>query len=167
MVEIEISLFETLDEVSKLLEDNETEEEEEFVLRMHKVVSNLKTFIENFFLQFFNYGFELEIEGITEEDLSIIEECFSDSKDSPKNMIASFKEAMEVLGDIGTAVYLDPPIDEDIYQAYMIFLPKLFASFKKDEHVLTERIENYGRIKVRMDGILSKIGILKEQRKLS
>ena len=167
--EIEISLFDTLDEVSKLLEINENEEEnEELVLRMHNIETNLETFIENFFLQFFNYGFELEIEGITEEDLSQIENHFSDSKkDSPKNMIASFKEAMEILEDIEIAIYLDPPRNEDLYEAYMIFLPKLFESFKKDEPVLIERIKNCGKIRIRMEGILTKIGVLKEQRTLS
>lgn len=168
MAEIEISLFETLDEVSKLLEEKEIEEdEEESVLRMHKVVNRLETFIENFFLQFFYYGFELEIGGVTEEDLSKIKSHFSDSRDSPKNMISSYEEAIEELGRIGTAIYLDPPVDEYIYEAYIGFLPKLFKSFQKDEHVLKERIENCGKIKVRMEGILTKIGILKDQKKLS
>jgi len=167
--EIEISLFDTLDEVAKLLEVNENEEEdEEFVLRMHKIETNLETFIENFFLQFFNYGFELEIGGITEEDLSQIEDHFPDSKkDSPKNMIASFKEAMDILVDIETAIYLDPPRDDDLCDAYMIFLPELFENFRKDEPVLRERIENYGTIRIRMESTLKKIGVLKEQRTLS
>lgn len=164
--EIEISLFETLDEVSKLLEENEIEEEE-FVLKMHKVEDNLETFIENFFLQFFYYGFELEIEGITEEAISTIESHFKNSRDSPKNIIASFNEAVEILSDIETAVYLDPPRDGDLYDAYMVFLPKLFESFKKDEPVLRERIGNFGQINLRMEGILKRIGILKAQRSLS
>ena len=68
---------------------------------------------------------------------------------------------------IETAVYLDPPKPGDLYHAYMIFLPKLFESFRKDELVLKERIGNFGIINIRMEGILKRIGILKTQTSLS
>jgi len=166
--EIEISLFDTLDKVSDLLADRKIEEDEEkLVLKMHEVETNLETFIGNFFLQLFNYGFGLEIEGVTEEDCSYVKSHLSDSKDSPENIIASFEEAIEIMEAIETAVYLDPPRDGDLYDAYMSFLPKLFESFKKDESVLRQRIDNYGRVRVRMEGILVRIGELKEQRTLS
>jgi len=164
--EIEISLFNLLDEVSQILKANKNvEDADELVLNFHKIENNIETFLENFFLQFFSNGFELEIEGITEEALSQIESHFSDFRKTeiPKNVIDSFKDAIDILIDIETAVYLDPPRDEDLYEAYLTFLPKLFESYKKDEAVLRDRIENYGAIKVRMEGILTMIGELKQQ----
>lgn len=168
--EIEVSLFKLLDEVSEILETNKNvEDEEEIVLNLHNVETKIETFLENFFLQFFKNGFELDIEGINEEAISQIESHFSNfrNKVSPKNIIDSFKDAVEILRDIETAVYLDPPREEPLYEAYLTFLPKLFESFKNDEAILKDRIENYGKIKVRMDSTLTKMGQLKEQRKLS
>ena len=168
--EIEISLFKLLDEVSEILKVNQNvEDEEELVLNFHKIGNKLEIFIENFFLQLFNNSFELEIEGITEGDLSQIESHFSNFRKTeiPKNLINSFKEAIDVLIDIETAVYLDPPRDEDLCAAYLNFLPEFFESYRKDEVVLRDRIENYGAINVRMAGILTVIGKLKQQTLLS
>jgi hypothetical protein len=168
--EIEISLFKLLDEVSEILKASENvEDDDERVLIFHKIENNLETFLENFFLQLFNNGFELEIEGITEEALSEVESHFSDFKKTeiPQSVIDSFAEAIEILIDIETAVYLDPPRHGDLYEAYLTFLPELFESYRKDEAVLRNRIENYGAINTRMEGILAVIGELKQQTLLS
>ena len=164
--EIEISLFKLLDEGSQMLKANiNVEDDDERVLNFHKIENNIEAFIENFFLQLFYNGFELEIEGITEEALSQIESHFSDFKKTeiPQSVIDSFEDAVEILIDIETAVYLDPPRHGDLYEAYLTFLPELFESYRKDEAVLRNRIENYGAITVRMDGILTVIGELKQQ----
>lgn len=167
--EIEGSLFDLLEEASELLESIEkVEDDDERVMIFHKIEDNLETFIENFFFQLFNNGFELEIEGITEGALSQIESHFSDFEgiEIPENIIDCFQIAIDIVLDIETAVYLDPPRDYDLYEAYLNFLPKLFESYKKDGAVLKDRIENYGRVNVRMDGILVMIGKLKEQKRL-
>jgi C-terminal processing protease CtpA/Prc len=165
--EIEISLFKLLDEVSEILEAKKNvEDEEQRILNFHKIEENLEAFLENFFLQLFNNGFDLDIQGINEEALADIENNIKDS-DSPKNVVDSFRSAIEELTDIETAVYLDPPREEDLYDAYLNFLPSLFESFTNDEVVLRSRIENYASIRVRMEGILTKIGILKKQKLLS
>jgi len=168
--EIEVSLFDLLEEASQLLGSIEkVEDDDELVMVFHKIEDNLETFIENFFFQLFNNGFELEIEGITEDALSQVENHFSDLKEReiPKNIVDCFRIAIDTVLDIETAVYLDPPRNEDLYEAYLDFLPKLFESYKEDETVLKDRIENYGKVKVRMDGILVMIGKLKEQERLT
>ena len=168
--EIEVSLFTLLEEASQLLEDNEKVEDiDERIMNFHKIENKLEAFIENFFLQLFYNGFELEIDGITEGALSQVEGHFSDFKgiEIPENIIKCFQIAIETVLDIETAVYLDPPRNDDLYDAYLDFLPKLFESYKRDEAVLKDRIENYGVVNVRMDGILVMIGKLKKQKRLT
>lgn len=50
-----------------------------------------------------------------------------------------------------------------MYYAYHTFLPKLFDSFTKDEVVVQVNVSNYGSVRVRMEGILVKIGAIKQQ----
>lgn len=168
--EIEVKLFELLEKASDLLDsvkNVDDDEEEELTMIFHDVENNLEMFIENFFFQLFNNGFELEIEGFTDEDFSTIKDHFSHSKNSiPKNIIDCFEIATDTLLDIETAVYLDPPRDGDLYEAYLDFLPKLFKSFKKDETVLRKHIGNYAKIAVRMEGILARIDKFKKQQKI-
>jgi hypothetical protein len=166
--EIEISLFGNLDEVGEIIGADEEVKDEELVLKLHKIETKLESFLENFYLQFFNNAFKLDIDGMNEETFSGVERHFSEHKDdSPRNTIGTFKDLIEVLKDIEKAVYSDPPDEDDIKNAYLVALPKLFDSFKKDEDVLKGRIANYGAIKVRMEGILVRIGKINEQKNLS
>lgn len=166
---IEISLFDLLAEAAKVLESNRgPQEPEQRILNFHKVQGYIEVFLENFFLQLFNNGFELDLEGINEEALSEIEDSLSENNDqAPRNVIDSFKDVIDVLEDIENAVYLDPPKEDDIFNAFLNFLPALFDNFKKDAEVLKVRISNYGAIKIRMEGILVDIGKLKEQLRLA
>lgn len=165
--EIEISLFGNLDEVATLIGADEEVKDEELVLKLHKIETKLESFLENFYLQFFNNAFKLDIDGMNEETFSRVEKHFSEHKnDSPRNTIGTFKDLIKVLEDIEKAVYSDPPDEDDIENAYLVSLPKLFDSFQKDEDMLKGRIGNYGAIKVRMEGILVRIGKIKVQESL-
>jgi len=167
---IEISLFALLDEVSELLENiDKLEEPEQRTLNFHKIQDNIESFVDNFFLQLFKNGFGLDLDGINVETLSKIEEHFSghSEKETPINIIDSFGDVADMLEDIEDAVYMDPPIEGDLYDAYLNFLPVLFDDFKKDEAALQPRINNYGAIKVRMEGILVKMNKLKGQTQLA
>jgi hypothetical protein len=79
-------------------------------------------------------------------------------------VIEVFKHVTEVIEDMEDAVYFDPPEEDKVYYAYLTFLPTLFDSFNKDEDLVKLNVSNYGPIRVRMEGILVKIGAIKQQR---
>lgn len=103
-----MSLFDLLDEVAKVAAANKNQEDpDQRILNIHKIQDNLDYFVENFFVQFFE-AFNLNLEYISEESLSEVENHFSESKNGqPKNVIEVFKQVTEVIEDMEDAVYFD------------------------------------------------------------
>lgn len=167
--DIEIKLFNCLQDVSKLFTEAEKidpEDKDLMTIKYHKAEHNLKTFIENFFYQLFNNGFGIGIEGFTDEDISLIEDGFKKSDESPHHMIDCFKTAKKILRDIALAIYLDPPKKPDLYKTYLDFLPQVFESFKRDKSVLAKKISNYGQIIIQMEQTSNLMNNFRKQSKL-
>lgn len=152
---IECSLFDLLDEVGSLLKTDPPEEKR--VLTMHKIENNLETFIENFLLQFFRNGYGIDIEGVNKSSLDQIKRHFTLRfwHASPRFMIQIFEEAVNALEDIEVAVYLNPPKEEDLVNAYRIFIPRMLNTFKKEG----EKIQNFGKVSIRIDSTLQIMSI--------
>lgn len=159
---IDLSLFELLDAVASLLKIDTSEEDEntarqKAVLRLHKIEDCIETFIESFLLQFFTYGYGLEIDGLNSSSLEEIEKYFKVRKlfsEYPEAMIQVFKEAIEIKEDLEVAVYLTPPKEGDIIRAYKKFIPRMLKCFKKEGR----KIENFLKVVAEIDRIFKQIG---------
>lgn len=163
--EIKIALFDQLDKIAAIAEVSEKEDDpDKHFTYLHEIQDRLDTFAENFFIQLFE-AFDLNIDYISEETMSDVENYFSEyNGEVPSNVLEIFKELFEVVEDMDDDVYFDSPqADQTIDYAYFTFLPKLFVTLKKDESILQKKVSNYGAVKIRMESTLVKIGAIKQQ----
>lgn len=157
---IEPHLFDLLDEVACLLSNSSLDEEDEDdedlriqkeILRIHKIENRLEDFIENFLLQFFRNSYGLNIDGVNYSSLTKIKRHFRlRFWSSPKEMVKIFEKAIEVKEDIAVAVYLSPPREKDLVDAYNKFTREMLNAFKKEGR----EIENYNNVVIRINRTL-------------
>lgn len=163
--EIQTSLFDSLDKVAALAVANKTvKDPDQRIINLDEIQKYLNQFAENFFIQLFD-AFDCSIDYMEENTVSEVNNYFSeyDGK-KPENILKIFEEAYEVIEDMEDNVYFESEeAEQSIKSAYFNFLPKLFNTFKNDEEILKDQITNYSAVKIRMEGILVKIGNIKQQ----
>ena len=155
--EIATSLFTLLDEVAEKLEANIDEtDKDQRILNSHKAKTDMYTFLENFFIQFFK-AFNLSIDGVNGKAIFDVNDYFKKDNNRPKNVINSFIGAFSVLSSLKTATYHDPPDEKLIRSSVQTYLSELCDSFVSDEIPIKDKISNYSEIKERMEAVIKKI----------
>lgn len=163
--EIKIPLFDSLDKVAALATANKTvKDPDQRIINLNGIQKYLNQFAENFFIQLF-YALDCFIDYMDDTTVSEVNSYFSNYVGKkPENILSIFAEAYEVVEEMEDDVYFESEeAEQSIKSAYFNFLPKLFGTFKADEEVLKDQITNYSAVKVRMEGILVKIGNVKQQ----
>lgn len=161
--EIQIGLFDLLDQVAILAAANKTVTNENQRRRiLNKNQKILNQFAENFFIQLFG-AFDCYIDYIDQSAIDEVHDFFLDD-DSPQNVLDFFEKEYHTIEDMEEDAYFETEDEEpSINTVYYEFLPKLFQAFRDNEVILMKNISNYGAIKLRMEATLVKIGNNKKQ----
>jgi hypothetical protein len=126
---IDLSLFDLLTKVKNLFNTGDVDD---FALRMNNVKDSLIEFIQALFIGFFRNGYGVNIDGVNDPGLEMINHYFRFKTSKPQCMINLYKEAKKEIAIARSATYDNPPEEEKLKEVFEIFIPNLLKSANEE-----------------------------------